>query len=325
MPAIAIGLDLGGTNIKGGLVDHDQGIIHQVKVRTEADRGPAHVVDRLASVAESLLEHADTRPLAIGVGSPGIIDWNRREVHAPPNFPDWRVVDLAGEIEARLNLPVIVENDANLAGLGSAFYGAGIPFDSFIMVTLGTGVGGAIIYNKRIFRGTTGGAGELGHVTIDYEGPYARSGVAGAVEAYLGQQFLTHHARYMLLNRSSVLHEMTGRDLSGLTPRLLHEAANRGDEAAIEMLAWAGHKLGCALGTAVNILDIRKVVVGGGISAAGDFLLDPARASLRRFVLPGLIDGVQIVRETLGNDAAVLGAARLAFSHVADLSSADGA
>jgi glucokinase len=322
MAELAIGLDLGGTNIKGGLVDKERGIICQEEVKTEASRGPAHVVDRLTAVGRRLRARAESAPLAVGIGSPGVISWNRREVHGPPNFPGWHVVELAREMEERLGLPAIVENDANLAGLGSAFYGAGKAFDSFIMVTLGTGVGGAIIYNKRIFRGSTGGAGEIGHISIDYEGPYARSGVAGAVEAYLGQQFLTHHARYMLLNRDSVLHEMTGQDLSGLTPRLLHEAASRGDEAAVDMLAWAGHKLGCALGSVINVLDIRKVVVGGGISNVGEFLLDPARAALRRFVLPGMRDGVEIVRETLANDAALLGAARLAFYHARELSAA---
>jgi glucokinase len=213
---------------------------------------------------------------------------------------------------------VTVENDANAAGLGSSFAGAGQAFDSFIMVTLGTGVGGAIIFNNRLFRGTTGGAGEIGHLSIDYEGPYARSGVAGAIEAYLGIQFLSHHARYRLLTRPTTLREMAGPDLERLTPKMLHDAATEGDEAAIDMLAWAGHKLGCALGSVVNLLDIRKVVVGGGVSAADAFLLEPARVSLRNAVMPGMIEGVELVRERRGNEVGVLGAARLAFERAED-------
>jgi glucokinase len=186
------------------------------------------------------------------------------------------------------------------------------------MVTLGTGVGGAIVHEKRLFRGTTGAAGELGHVSVDYEGPFARSGVPGAVEAYLGQQFLSRHARYRLLTRETALRAAAGPDLQGLTPLMLHEAAASGDEAAREVLAWAGHKLGCALGSAVNLLDIRKVVVGGGVSQAGDFLLEPARQALRRHVMPPLQEGLELVRETLGNEVALLGAARLVFEHAED-------
>jgi len=311
MPDYAVGVDLGGTNLKVALVDQELGVIREAECPTEAASGPDHVIERIAAAVADLT-HGETLA-GVGIGAPGVISMDRRSVTRPPNLPGWETVNLAGALETRLGVAVIVENDANVAGLGSAFYGAGRPFDSFIMVTLGTGVGGAIIHERRLFRGANGGAGELGHLSIDYEGPYARSGVAGAVEAYLGQQFLSHHARYHLLTRESVLHERTDTDLRGLTPLLLYEAAREGDEAATEMLAWAGHKLGCALGSAVCLLDIRKVVVGGGMSAAGDFLLGPARAALRRFVMPAMAEGVELVQETLGNEAALLGAARLAF------------
>jgi glucokinase len=206
-----------------------------------------------------------------------------------------------------------VENDANVAGLGSAFYGAGRDHDSFLMVTLGTGVGGAIIYRNQIFRGTTGGAAEIGHMTIDYEGPFANSGVGGAIEGYLGQSFLSEHAADRLTNHpDSKVYDLVD-DLSNLTPKVLYDAAEAGDDAAADILAWAGHKLGCVLGSAVNLLDIRTIVVGGGVSAAGDYILDPARETLPQFVVPGLRDDLSIVQEVLGNEASLLGAARLAF------------
>jgi glucokinase len=316
MPQYALGVDLGGTNLKVALIERERGVVRQAEHPTEASRGPDHVIARIAEAAREISGSEEV--VGLGVGSPGVISLDRRSVSKPPNLPGWDVVNLAGALESALGLSVIVENDANVAGLGSAYYGAGRAFSSFIMVTLGTGVGGAILHEGKLFRGASGGAGEIGHLSIDYEGPYARSGVAGAVEAYLGQQFLTHHARYHLLTRDSVLHERTDTDLRGLTPLLLYEAAKEGDEAAIEMLAWAGHKLGCALGSVVNFLDIRKVVVGGGVSAAGDFLLTPARAALRRFVMPAMAEGVELVRETLGNEVALLGAARLAFERLDD-------
>ena len=121
-------------------------------------------------------------------------------------------------------------------------------------------------------------------MTIDYEGPFARSGVAGAAEAYLGQRFLTKHAYDRLLHTDSLVHELTGPDLDGLSPKMLSEAALQGDEPAREVLAWAGQKLGVLMGAIVNLLDIRKFVVGGGVSAAGDFILGPARQRLASMI-----------------------------------------
>ena len=326
MPPYAIGVDLGGTNLKVGLVHAERGVVRHAQNPTEAERGPEHVLDAIADAVRralgSLPDGADFA--GIGVGAPGTISWDRTTVSTPPNFPGWREVNVADALRRRLatdslprsgGAPVIVENDANVAGLGSAFYGAGRGYNSFIMVTLGTGVGGAIIYQNKIFRGATGGAGEIGHVSLDYEGPYARSGVPGAAEAYLGQHFLSHHARYQLLNRPTSLHDTCQPDLQGLTPKDLHAAAEAGDQAARDVLAWAGHKLGVLLGSAVNLLDIRKIVVGGGVSHAGDFILEPARRTLHQFVMPGLQADLEIVREMLGNEVALLGAARLAFEH----------
>ena len=314
----AVGVDLGGTNIKAGLVAADGTIHGNAHVRTQADRGPEHVVGRIESaIAQVLRQHPENAEVCgIGVGAPGKVSLDRTTVVKPPNFSGWDEVNLTEALARIAPGPVVVENDANCAGLGAAFWGAGRDFDSFIMVTLGTGVGGAIIHEKKLFRGVSGGAGELGHLSIDYEGPYARSGVAGAAEAYLGLHYLSHHARYQLHACSSVLHDRAGHDLARLSPKMLYDAAQEGDEPARDVLAWAGHKLGVALASVVNVLDIRKVVVGGGISAAGDYLLGPARLAMRGAVMPSLSDDLELVRETRGNEVGVLGAARLAFEAV---------
>lgn len=320
MTEIAVGVDLGGTSIKAALVSAELGLVKQVSSNTQADLGPSIVLDRISALVSDLIEDCGDAEIAgIGIGAPGVINWERTTVSWPPNFPGWDVIHMGDAIAERLghSYPTFVENDANVAGLGSAHYGAGLVFDSFIMVTLGTGVGGAIIYNNEIFRGSSGGAGEIGHMTIDYEGPFARSGVAGAIEAYLGQHFLSRHARYQLMNRrDSVIHEMASNDLQDITPRMLYEAAVNGDEGASEVLAWAGHKLGCVLGSAVNLLDIRKIVVGGGISAAGNYILEPARKSIIQYVIPAFMDDVEIVQETRGNEMGMLGAAHLVFQHL---------
>lgn len=325
MSAYAIGIDLGGTNLKGALVERDDGIVDSVRHPTDAAEGPEHVVSLITDTVSHLIDTSPEEIHGVGIGSPGAINLDRTTVRRPPNFPGWEEVDLRDRLQTVIgsSTPVIVENDANVAALGSAYYGAGRPYDSFVMATLGTGVGGAIIYQNRMFRGSTGAAGEIGHMTIDYEGPVANSGVAGAIEAYAGQQFLTRHARYRLINSpDSLVYDLAGEDLDDLSPRILYDAAQDGDAAAKGILAWVGHKLGCVLGSAVNLLDIRVIVVGGGVSAAGDFILDPAREALQTYVATALREGLEIVRETLGNEVGLLGAARMVFegedAHVGD-------
>lgn len=318
MRTTVVGIDLGGTSIKGGLVSSQKGVLRSIAEPTMAHNGPSVVLDRIANVITDL--DPDGVISAVGVGAPGSVNLARTTISGPPNFPGWLTENVADGLRTRLrrDIPILVENDANVAALGSAYFGAGKPYDDFIMVTLGTGVGGAIIHNNKIFRGSTGGAGEIGHMSVDYEGPVARSGVAGAIEAYIGHHFLSRHARDQIIaRRESVLHKTAGEDLVDLTPKLLYDAAVEGDAAAQEVFRWAGHKLGCVLGSAVNLLDIRKIIVGGGQSAAGDFLLEPARETIIRYVTPALRDGVEIIRELRGNDIAILGAAQLAFDELA--------
>lgn len=316
---LAVGVDLGGTLIKVGLVRRGHGLVHQSQLDTGAQYGPEYVLARIRDGVQGMIDVAAKEEVCgVGIGAPGSVDWDRTTVIQPSNLPGWMEVNLSDSLRRLLqrDLPVIVENDANVAAFGSYFYGAGKPFDSFIMITLGTGVGGAIIYRGKLFRGSTGAAGEIGHMSIDPNGPFARSGVAGAIEAYLGQRFLSHHARMVLINEpDSLVHKLAKPDLVDIDPKMLFDAASEGDEPAIRFFSWAGHKLGWVLSSAVNLLDIRKVVVGGGVSAAGEFILGPALRAMREGVMPALQDGLELVRETLGNEVGMLGAAHLAFEY----------
>lgn len=322
MKRFAIGIDLGGTSVKAALVERGEGATNQTHRDTDAEKGPDHVIDVIVDLVKEMWSHAPEDDITgIGIGAPGNINWERTTLSYPPNLHGWKSINLKDAIQQRLGaaVPIIVENDANVAGLGSAHYGAGRPYDSFIMMTLGTGVGGAIIYNNKIFRGTTGSAGEIGHMSIDYEGPYDRSGVAGSIEAYLGQNHLSEYARERLLNDdTTILHGMTGPELEELTPKMLYDAAVRGDQPAIDILAWAGHKLGCVMASVVHLLDIRTFIVGGGVSAAGDFILEPARRTVKQFVMPGMRSGLEIIQESLGNQVGILGAAHVVFQYLDD-------
>ncbi len=313
-----IGIDLGGTYIKAALVHKAFGIVKTNSVETGAEMGKDHVLSQIELSVKPLMKHRG-RINGIGIGAPGSIDLDRKTLIHPPNMPGWGVVNLRKALKERLGkrLNVFVENDANAAALGSGRYGAAQKYDHYIMVTLGTGVGGAIVFNKRIFRGETGAAGEIGHVSIDYDGPPDLTGVSGAIEAYLGQRFLTAHARnHLEKHPNSSLHMAPG--LQNLTPATITEAALNGDPGAIDVLSWAGHKLGCVLGGVVNLLDIRTVVVGGGVSKAGDLLLTPARDVILSYIKPGMHEDVTVIQETLGNEAGMLGAACLVFDQLDD-------
>jgi glucokinase len=314
---VAIGIDLGGTNIKAALVDKEKGFVHTSSVPTHADMGKDHVFDRIADSVNDLLSLAKDKPIGIGMGLPGMVSMDRKTVKSPPNLPGWKNENVYDELKKRTGLDSVIENDANLAALGSARYGQGEHFDSFIMITLGTGVGGGIIFENKIYRGTTGMAAELGHVIIDYHGPLSNSNTRGGIEAYLGQRFLSRYAADAIRqNTDNPLYEKFNRDFDKLEPIDLYHAAKDGNELAITILRKTGEKLGFALVNYIHILDIRKIIVSGGVAKAGDFILKPAKETASRLLMPPFVEDFEIIYESLGNDAALLGAASLAFEEL---------
>lgn len=314
---ISIGIDLGGTNIKTALVHREKGFLKTSSIPTEAEEGKEHVYDRIALAIDALLKGEKEKPIGVGMGLPGMVSMDRKTVKSPPNLPGWRTENVSSEIEKRTGLPCIIENDANLAALGSARFGVGSELDYFIMITLGTGVGGGIIINNKIYRGTTGMAGELGHVIIDYHGPLSNSNTRGGVEAYLGQRFLSRFAADLIRqNTDNPLYHKFHKDYEKLEPVDLYKAANEDNSLAIDILKKAGEKLGYAIVNYVHILDIRKIVVSGGVAKAGNFLLKPAYDTAAKYLMPPFLDEFEIIYESLGNDAALLGAASLAFEEL---------
>lgn len=308
----AIGVDLGGTNIKAAVVEKDKGIIEQVTTPTQANLGKDHLLDRIAETITGLVKNHEI--IGIGMGLPGMVSKDQTTVNNPPNLPGWTSVNAAEEISSRTNLPCKIENDANVAAIGSMHFGAGRQFESFIMITLGTGVGGGIIYERKLFKGTEGMAGELGHVIIDYHGPLSNSVTRGTVEAYLGQRFLSRFASDLISqNPSNELYKRFSSDFSKLEPVDLTRSANDGNDLAIEILAKSGQRLGYAIINYVHMMDIRKFVVSGGVSKAGSFLFEPAREIIQRHMMEPFKKGFELVPEDLGNDSALLGAAGLAF------------
>jgi len=313
----AIGMDLGGTNIKTAIVHPENGIIKNFSRPTEASSGKEHVIQRMLDMISHTAEHCPEEPVGVGIGLPGMLSLDRKTVKNPPNLPGWDVVPIADEILQGSGFKCRIENDANLAALGSSRFGVGQQYNSFIMLTLGTGVGGGIIFDNELFIGTTGSAAELGHVMIDYDGPLSNSVAQGGIEAYLGQRFLSRYAADLIRqNTQNPLYNKFQHNFEELEPVHLYKAAKEDNKLAIKILRSAGEKLGYAIANYVYTMDIRKIVVSGGVAKAGDYILKPAHETALNRLMESFHEGFEITYESLGNDAAMLGAATLAFEEL---------
>lgn len=308
----AIGVDLGATTVKTGIVSDSGSILYHNRYDAKAGRPRAEVIEQIALSIKDALNRPEARDIAgIGIGSPGVVD-DQGVVKAPPNFADFDNVPLRQELEKLFPFPVKAENDANAAAIAESRFGAGKKFPNFLFVIWGTGVGGGIILDNAIYRGPTGGAGEIGHISIDYRGPQCNCGSVGCVEAFVGQRYLSQRAVERLKNHpeSKVL-ELVNGNLEKIEPVYISEAAKAGDTLAREILTEAGMMLGVALGAVMNTMDLRVSIIGGGISAAGDFVMDAIKKSVQHHVLKPLRPDIQVLPAKLGNDAGILGAAGL--------------
>jgi glucokinase len=309
----AIGVDLGATSVKTGVVSADGTLLYQTKLPSRGDEGPSAVVKQIEASVREAMHHTDGLTIVgIGVGAPGVVN-EHGLVQAPPNFAQWDAVPLRDELKTLFgNLTIQVENDANAAALAEAKFGVGRQFPNFLFVIWGTGVGGGIILNGQIYRGPTGGAGEIGHISIDYDGPACNCGSRGCVEAFVGQRYLSKRtAERLNAHPSSKILSLVGGDVTKIEPYFIAQAAHDGDTLAREILLEAGKHLGVAIGAVMNTLDLRVSIIGGGISAAGDVVLQAIQKSVQAHVLKPLKSEIRVIPAQLGNNAGILGAAGL--------------
>ncbi len=312
-----VGVDLGATTIKTGIVDNKGKILDQMVVDTKASKGPRAVLGQISfSLKEMFARRSMSGCLGVGIGAPGVVSIKDGTVLYPPNFADWEEVELAKTIRKAFPLPVFIENDANCAAIAEAHFGAGADYRDFLFVIWGTGVGGGIIIDKKIYRGPFGGAGEVGHVSIDYNGPQCNCGNRGCIESFIGQRYLSQRTRQILESEAkngivSKIERLVEGNLSRIEPSIISQAAEEGDRIAQEILTEAGELLGYALASAMNVLDLRVVIVGGGISAAPRFVFEAIERSIRSRILKPHRGGVRVRRAALGNGAGIIGAASL--------------
>jgi glucokinase len=318
MKKFAAAIDLGGTNIKAALVDQDGFSYAPYFAPTGDDHSPEAVIGRLVEVVESLrasaAEQEESKIIGVGLGCPGGVYPDRAVVSQSPNFPGWHDVNLRAPLEERLALPVLLENDANVAALAEYRLGIGRGVNSMILMTLGTGIGGGVILNGRIWQGTWGMAGEIGHITVEPEGPPCGCGSHGCLEALASGPALVRQAREGISRgEGHTLIRLVGGDIDAITPQKIYQAALLDEELSLKVLTQAAKYLGIVIASVLNLLNIPLFAIGGGIGAAFDFLGPRIRDEVRRRAYRVPAENVRIERAMLGNDAGTLGAGLLVF------------
>ena len=309
----AIGIDVGGTKINAFRVARDGTIAERTSRPTPADDEAA----TLSAMVE--LARALTTPdvIAVGVGAAGMIDAKEGVLRFAPNLA-WRNLPIAERMRDALGLPCQVDNDASMAAYGEFRFGAGRGYRHLLLVTVGTGLGGGIVADGRLFRGANGFAAEIGHIIVEPGGPLCGCGNRGCWEQVAAGRAIDRMGREEAREHEhSVLRRLAGGDPDAVTGKLVTRAAKEGDVAATAILAETGRRLGQGIAGLVNVLDPQVVVVGGGAIVAGDLLLDPARAAFLDAVEgSGYRPRVPIVPAELGNDAGAVGAATLALEEL---------
>jgi glucokinase len=310
--ATVLAIDIGGTKLAAGIVDADGRILFRGEVPTVAAEGPERVLDRTVQLTRDLLAKTGLPAAAIhriGIGCAGPVDRQAGLILNPPNLPGWVRVPLVEYFEKALSRPAVLENDANAAALGESRYGAGKGAQSLVYLTVSTGIGSGIILDGKIWHGLKDGAGEVGHMTLVPDGPTCGCGNTGCLEALASGPSIARRARETLATgRRSRL-----RELPDFTAADVARLAREGDPVAVEVWDGTVRFLGLGVAAIVTILAPERVVLGGGVTEAGDFLFDPLRREVRRRVKLVAVESVPILPAALGRDVGILGAAAVAL------------
>lgn len=310
--SFAVGVDVGGTRIAAGLVERKGRIVKDAKQLTPKS-GPFSVIDAIIELIEEVCRGTQSSEIAgIGIGLPAQVDFLRQEVEFATNLP-LAGVDVRSLVMSRMKQEVTIDNDGHLAALGESRWGAAKGARDFIMITLGTGVGGGFFIGGEPFRGSRGLGGEIGHTVVQMDGPPCPCGGNGHLEAFLGRAAIAAEGKKAAENFSgSAIVKAAGGNPEKITAEAVIIAAKKGDKVARDILLERGEIFGRGLVGFVNVFNPQLIVVGGGVGEASPELVDRATEVMRGEALAGRRD-VQVVMATLGNDAGILGAAAMAF------------
>ncbi len=315
---LILAADLGGTNVRAAVMNRSGKMLGHGRAPSHAMEGVEETVSQIALAAEEAIADAGVGKDTIagfGIGVPGHIDPSGGRILWTPNFYEdgipWAEVSLGPQLEAKLGLKTLMGNDANVAALGEFRFGGGQGTRTMVMITLGTGVGGGLILDGKLWVGSTGGGGELGHIIVA-AGERGGTAAYGSLES-MGQigAIVERAQRKISQGRKTSLSELHEGRWRLLTPKDIADAAEAGDSVGIEVFEETGYYVGLGVASVVNLLSPEKVVIGGGVALSGELILDPIRRSARANGIKTLLDACEIVPATLGDDAGIYGAAGL--------------
>ncbi len=312
-----IGLDLGGTNIKFGIVSEWGKILQKGIFPARANLGRGAILNNMNKAVRESLTFAREKKIkikGIGVGSPGTVNLNSGKIEGScPNLPQMVNVNLKRWLSRSFKLPIHADNDANLMALAESKFGAAKGYKDALCLTLGTGIGGGIILDGKIFHGSNFAGAEFGHMTICHNGRKCNCGGIGCLEMYASAPAMVRDAKTLLhTNPTSIVHKLVHRDLSKLTTEVLFEAERKGDVLASDVINQACEYLGAGIASAVNLLNPQVVVIGGGVSEGGQSFIRRIEKEVKKRAFPSATKNLKVIRAKLGNDAGFIGAAMLA-------------
>lgn len=312
-------VDLGGTNIRVAVVSTAGELTHRRAIRTESRDGHVMVINRMVDLINEVADAAGLGPeIPVGAASPGPLDPNTGIVLFTPNLPGWRDVPLGPALAEGTGRTVRVANDGNCAALGEMRFGSGKGARNLVYLALGTGVGGGVIGNGQLVDGIRGFGAELGHSVVALDGPRCSCGGIGCLESFVAGWAIGRDGELVATTADGEAILAAAGD-SPVSADAVARAAQGGDPAAIAILARAGHALGAAIGTFINIFNPEVVVIGGGVAAIGDLLLEPARRAIPSYSFAANRSCMRIALSSLGDDTALFGAAALALGDSTDL------
>ena len=314
MKKYIVAIDIGGTNTKIALVKGFK-LKERVSFPTDLCKGSNELVRFILFQMWELLSKAGLERkdiIGIGIGLPGLIDYKKGLVHYLVNVPGWKNVHLTKIIKKITGLDTFIDNDVNIMTLAELYRGNARGSKNVLCITLGTGIGGGIVIDGKLYRGSSYSAGEIGHMTIDFNGQRCNCGNYGCIETFVGNRYIVKKATEQLKKKKNrLLLKFTNGNLDRLTVDRLAKAANRGDKFSKDIWDNVGEYLGAALASVINLLNPDKIVIGGGVSNAGGLLFGPVIKTINKRAMKVPLKHVKILRSNLGEDAGLIGAAGL--------------
>ena len=310
-----IGVDIGGTNIKLALVGKNARLKDRRIFSTTGFKGRSTLLYGIESQIEDLILGQGLKKreiMGVGIGVPGAVDIRTGTVHYLTNIPGWREVPLGKILRKRLSIPVFIDNDVNVMALGEVYFGSGKGAVNMLCITLGTGVGGGLILDGKLYRGSSYTAGEFGHIPINIDGPRCKCGSRACVEAYAGNRYIVKNVSAQSRSGAKTLiTKFVKGDLSKITPEIISEAERKNDKFAKKVWIDIGEKIGIGLAGVVNLLNVEKIIIGGGVAAAGKSLFDSIKKTINKRAMQLPAKTARVVKARLGYDAGLIGAATL--------------